>query len=79
MIQSSWFLKCFIPHLLNQRSKTNYSGRAILLLDGFTGHKSKHFMSYAAMYNVMVMFIPPHTSHIVQTLDLGFFAALKSY
>ena len=78
-INLSWFTSCMLPFLNNLRTKYNYSGPAILILDGFSGHKMDLFKSLAANNKIILIQLPAHSSHLTQPLDLLIFGAMKTY
>lgn len=51
----------------------------ILVVDGFSGHISPRFRFRAEFNRIKVLYLPPHTSHITQPLDVGIFGPLKRY
>ena len=50
---------------------------AVLILDGCEQHKSDEFRLVGAAEGIAVMFLPAHSSHLLQPLDLSVFAQLK--
>jgi len=65
-----WFQKSFIP----QATERNTSGKPILLiLDGHGSHESVKIIDLALTHNIMVLCLPPHTTHMLQPLDVGVF------
>ena len=49
----------------------------ILVLDGVASHISEDLTRYCDDNNVVIMRIPPHTSHLIQPLHCGINACLK--
>ena len=47
------------------------------MLDGHESHHSAGFELYYQAHNIITICMPPHSSHILQPLDVGCFAALK--
>ena len=47
-------------------------------MDGHGSHTSDEFMTICYLNNVHLLFLPMHTSHILQPLDLGCFSSLKA-
>ena len=56
------------------RAKGTYR---LLILDGHESHHSTDFELYCQEHNIITLCMPPHSSHILQPLDVGCFAALK--
>lgn len=50
-----------------------------MILDQHTTHVTAEFMYECMVHNVRCLYIPSHSSHIMQPLDLGIFSALKEY
>jgi DDE superfamily endonuclease len=51
----------------------------LLLLDGFTSHIEYKFVKYAEEYNIILFSLPPHTSHLLQPLNIIYFQPYKHY
>ena len=62
----------FIPNIPPARP-------VMLLLDGHSSHYEPDTISFAAAQGVIVLCLPPHTTHVSQPLDVSFFKPLKSY
>ncbi|XP_038077332.1 uncharacterized protein LOC119745181 [Patiria miniata] len=72
---SATFLQWFKGHFLPQVG----SVRPLLLLyDGHSTHISVQIIEEARLEGVHLFVIPPHTSHILQPLDVGCFAPFKA-
>jgi hypothetical protein len=50
----------------------------LLILDGHESHKSKEFKDYCVENRIVTLCMPPHSSHLLQPLDVGCFAPLKN-
>jgi len=51
----------------------------LLLLDGFGSHCTKQFIDYCDRYKIIVFCLPPHSSHLLQPLDVVVFQPYKHY
>ena len=51
---------------------------ALIIYDGHKAHLSEILFAKCAMKNIQVVIIPPHSSHILQTLDQGIFRSMKN-
>lgn len=72
-----WLNEIFLPFLHNQRMKTGYQGQSVLILDGYLPH-IKAFESIDLQgENLTLHFLVPHSSHLLQPLDLGIFSIMK--
>ena len=71
-----WFKNFFIP-------ETNHLRPTLLVLDGHgshgtnTTHLSFELISLAKEENIHILLLPPHTTNILQPLDVGVFQSLK--
>ena len=68
-----WLQKVFIP----QTAPHNPKEPRLLILDGHGSHETLEFMWECYSNNIYLLFLPPHTSHVLQPLDLSIFAPLK--
>ncbi len=59
------------------RSRTKGIYR-LLILDGHESHISVEFQQYCQENHIITLCMPPHSSHILQPLDVGCFAPLKA-
>ncbi|TLS20308.1 uncharacterized protein PpBr36_11424 [Pyricularia pennisetigena] len=50
----------------------------LLILDGHHSHATPEFMTECFKNNVFIVYLPPHSSHVLQPLDLSVFSVLKS-
>jgi hypothetical protein len=50
----------------------------LLVLDGHDSHHSTDFEVYCKEKNIITLCMPPHSSHILQPLDVGCFSPLKT-
>ena len=49
----------------------------VLFADGHESHITGNFLSYYKEHNIQVLRLPPHSSHLLQPLDVGIFGPLK--
>jgi DDE superfamily endonuclease len=49
----------------------------MLVLDGHGSHQSVGFEDFCKHNNIIPICLPPHSSHLTQPLDVGFFSPLK--
>lgn len=69
-----WLKTVFIP----QTVPRDPLEPRLLILDGHGSHETLEFMWECYLANIYLLFLPPHTSHVLQPLDLMVFAALKN-
>jgi hypothetical protein len=51
--------------------------RRLLILDGHGSHLTARFIAFCLDAHIDLVCLPPHTSHILQPLDVGLFGPLK--
>jgi hypothetical protein len=68
-----WLKKLFIP-TTSSRTKGGYR---LLILDGHGSHLTPKFDEICEENKIIPIYIPPHSSHLLQPLDIGCFAVLK--
>jgi len=69
-----WLRQCFEP-VTSERAK----GRTRLLIcDGHDSHISPKFVRHCIDKNIFLLLLPPHSSHLLQPLDVGVFRPLKA-
>jgi hypothetical protein len=49
----------------------------LLILDGHGSHITLDFIEYAMDHKILILQLPPHTSHYLQPLDVGIFTGMK--
>ena len=68
-----WLRRCFEPAT---RYKAEGQTR-VLICDGHDSHISAEFIAHCINNNIILLILPPHTSHLLQPLDVGVFGPLK--
>ena len=66
-----WFKSLFLPSLPAERP-------ILLILDGHDSHVTYELRCLAAANDVHLIRFPPHTTHFLQPLDVGFFKPFKA-
>ena len=66
----------FLPFV---RFSTDVSQSLLLLYDGHSSHISTSLIDWAKEKNLILFVLPPHTSHLLQPLDVGIYGLFKSY
>ncbi len=67
----------WIQHF-DRHTKSRKSGvHRVLVLDGHESHHSVDFELYCKDNNIITLCMPPHSSHLLQPLDVGCFGPLK--
>ncbi|XP_063227417.1 uncharacterized protein LOC134533739 [Bacillus rossius redtenbacheri] len=67
----NWFKKVFLPNIPEERP-------VLLILDGHKSHVSLPMILKAVEHQVVLVKLPPHTTHVTQPMDVGVFKGLKS-
>lgn len=74
-INGSLFLKWLEFFVQNVRPSQDRP--ALLILDNHESHRSLEVINYARQNHVVMLSLPPHTSHRVQPLDVGVYSSFK--
>lgn len=69
----------FLPSLRNLRKRLNYSGPAVLIMDGFSAHKNTIKSLNLIQDNLKIHFLVAHSSDQTQPLDLSIFGIAKQF
>lgn len=72
---TEWLLKVFIPG--TQGLADSLGSNRILVLDGHGSHCTDDFLYECFKAGIYLLFLPAHSSHITQPLDLAVFGPLK--
>jgi hypothetical protein len=67
------FIRYFEKHTRG-RTKGTYR---LLMLDGHESHHSADFESICKQHNIITLYMPAHSSHLLQPLDIVLFGLLK--
>jgi hypothetical protein len=66
--------------LFNKLTKDSAKGtHRLLVCDQFGSHLTYEFVKYCEDNQIILFFLPPHSSHILQPLDVGVFSAYKHW
>jgi hypothetical protein len=76
-IFQDWLKDTFVPEVRARRDRMEYAGPAYLILDNCSAHTGEEFEALCRSEGIHPIFIPPHSSHLVQPLDLSLFGLLK--
>ncbi|KDN72148.1 putative transposase [Colletotrichum sublineola] len=69
-----WLTRVFLP----QSQPCQPDQARLLIVDGHRSHTTTDFMWLCYTYNVHLLFLPPHTSYVLQPLDQLVFSPVKS-
>lgn len=62
----------------HQHVKASQEDPVLLILDNHGSHISLEIYTYCRLHGIVMVSLPPHTSHRLQPLDLTFFGPLKN-
>ena len=66
--------------LFNKLTKDSPKGtHSMLICDQFGSHLTYDFVKYCEDHKIIPFFLPPHSSHLLQPLDVGVFSAYKHW
>jgi hypothetical protein len=69
-----WLQKVFHPHTKDKAGNR----RRLLIVDGHSSHVNLKFIDWADRHRIIIMILPPHTTHRLQPLDVGMFQPLAT-
>jgi hypothetical protein len=67
----------WLKHFNAHTRTRNVGARRLLVLDGHESHHSLEFQELCKENNIYTLCMPPHSSHLLQPLDVGCFSPLK--
>ena len=70
----AWLQINFEPHT---RPQSNSEWR-LLILDGHDSHITWQFIHFALAHRIICVCLPPHSTHLLQPLDVGLFSQFTS-
>ena len=71
-------MKCLI-HFHNNTYKKVKGKWRMLIFDGHGSHISEPFLLYCWQHKIVPFQLPPHSTHLLQPLDIGIFQPLKHW
>jgi hypothetical protein len=67
----------WLKHFIKHTEGKVVGARRLLILDGHESHQSLEFQELCEENNIYTLCMPPHSSHLLQPLDVGCFSPLK--
>jgi hypothetical protein len=67
----------WIRHFEKHTRARTVGGYRLLVLHGHESHRSSEFEEYCKENSIITLCMPPHSSHLLQPLDVGCFGPLK--
>ena len=68
-------VKCFDPEIYDKAGGEYH----FLICDGHDSHITMEFITHCIDNKILLMILPPHSSHLTQLLDVRVFSSLKKY
>ena len=68
------WIKHFNTHIKSRSTGAYW----MLIIDGYRNHMSVKFDDYCKFNNIITINMPAHSSHLLQSLDVGIFLSLKA-
>jgi hypothetical protein len=68
----------WLRHFASFTKERSAGAYRLLILDGHSSHATPEFDSYCTEQKIISLCMPPHTSHLLQPLDVSCFSPLKS-
>jgi hypothetical protein len=69
----------WIQHFDRHTKRRMLGVKRLLLCDGYGSHMTYEFIDFCEKNDIILYFLPPHTSHLLQPLDVGVFQAYKHW
>jgi hypothetical protein len=69
-----WLQKVFHPHTKDKAGNR----RRLLIVDGHSSHVNLQFIEWADRHRILIMILPPHSTHRLQPLDVSLFQPLAT-
>ena len=70
-----WLIRCFESEI---RDKAAEEYR-LLIYDEYDSHIIDEWVAHCMDNNIILVILPPHSSHLTQSLDVGIFDSLKKH
>jgi hypothetical protein len=70
-----WLQKIFERYTKPKRT----TQKRLLIVDGHSSHVNMAFVDWADQHRIILLILPPHTTHRLQPLDVGLFQPLSTY
>jgi hypothetical protein len=67
----------WLQHFEAHTKDRKVSGYRLLVIDGHESYNSLKFQDFCKANNIITLCMPPHSSHLLQPLDVGCFAPMK--
>ncbi len=69
----------WLRHFNKHNGKCQVGLYRLLIMDGYGSHLTYEFWSCAKKHNIILFCLSPHSTHLTQPLDIGYFQLFKHY
>ena len=69
----------WLKHFIKYAKSVEDNGYRLFILDGYCSHATMSFKNLAVDNRIILLYLPPHTTHKLQPLDVGQFEPLAQY
>ena len=76
-IFEDYIIEVLIPYLKSRKDQLGWEHHAVIILDNCSCHMSQKVADECENQNIILIFIPPHSSHLLQPLLIGIFGIHK--
>ena len=66
-----------LSYIIEKRKMYGSFHQAKIILDGYHGHFSREIDEFCMKHNIVMLVLPPHSSHVTQPMDLCIFGLMK--
>jgi len=74
-----WLKRVFKPSIRAKATQNGKLQQRLLICDGYDSHISGSFISHCIQNRISLLILPPHTSHVLQPLNVAIFGPLKKH
>lgn len=67
----------WLQHFEKHTAGRTKGAKRLLVIDGHTSHVSDQFQEFCKEHDIITLCMPPHSSHLLQPLDVGCFGPIK--
>jgi len=70
----------WLEHVFDRYTREKVGNhRRLLIVDGYNSYLNIRFINYCDQNRILLAFLPPHSTHRLQPLDVGLFKPLANY
>ena len=72
-----YLIEVVIRYLKSRKDQLGWEHHAFIILDNCSCHTSQKVADECENQNIILIFIPPHSSHLLQPLDIDFLESIN--